>query len=142
MALNRQNLVEYYSDERIAGQLLKNAKNREVAGAFWDGSYDKRPNTLQYPTDIVQMVRKGVTSFHFSVEHWSNPMAITNDNYEKLRTGWDMIIDIDSKLGLDESKITAKLIVKLLGKYGIKPGVKFSGRRGFHICVPFALFPK
>lgn len=141
--LNRPQLLEYYSDDRIAKQLLDGAKGREVAGAFWDGSYDKRPNMLQYPSDITQMVRKGVTSFHFSVEHWSNPMAIATDNYERFRTGWDMIIDIDSKLGLDESKLAANLIVKLLRKYGIrKPGVKFSGRRGFHICVPYGLFPK
>ena len=108
--------MEYYSDGQIAGQILAGAKGREVAGAFWDGSYDKRPNILQYPTDIVQMVRKGVTSFHLSVEHWSNPMAITSENYEKLRTGWDMIIDIDSKLGVDESKI------RRLGKYYARTG--------------------
>lgn len=140
---SRHQLIEYYSNERIAGEILKGAKGREVAGAFWDGSYDKRPNVLQYPSDIAQMARKGVTSFHFSVEHWSNPMALSADSYEKLRNGWDLIIDIDSKLGLDESKIAAKLIVELLEKYGIKkPGVKFSGRRGFHICVPYKRFPK
>lgn len=143
MNLTRQQLFEYYSDEHVISELLKSAKNREVAGVLWDGSYDKRPNILQYPNDVKQMVRKGVTSFHYSVEHWSSPMAITNENYDRLRTGWDLIIDIDSKLGLDESKLAAKLIVKLLGKYGIKRlGVKFSGRRGFHICVPYSLFPK
>ncbi|MBI4174424.1 MAG: hypothetical protein HY517_02165 [Candidatus Aenigmarchaeota archaeon] len=141
--LNRQQLVDYYSNERIAAELIRNSKGREVAGAFWDGSYDKRPNILQYPSDITQMVLKGVTSFHLSVEHWSNPMALSGENYDRLRTGWDLLIDIDSKLGLEESKLAAKLIVQLLGKYGIrKPGVKFSGRRGFHICVPGRLFPK
>ena len=140
--LNRHQLAEYYSNDFIITQLLKNAKGREVAGAFWDGRYDQRPNILQYPNDIVQMVRKGITSFHFSVEHWSNPMAIANENYEKLRTGWDMLIDIDSKLGLDESKLAAEMISQLLKKYGIRPGIKFSGRRGFHICIPGSLFPK
>src|SRR3989338_5842021 len=112
--LNRQQLVDYYSNEKITKQLILNAKGREVAGAFWDGSYDKRPNILQYPSDIIQMVRKGVTSFHLSVEHWSNPMALSSENYDRLRTGWDLLIDIDSKLGLDESKIAAELIVGLL----------------------------
>ncbi len=140
--MNRHQLVEYYSNDHVVNELLKNAKNREVAGALWDGRYDQRPNILQYPSDVVQMVRKGITSFHYSVEHWSNPMGLTNENYEKLRTGWDMLMDIDSKLGLDESKLAANLICRLLRKYGIKPGIKFSGRRGFHICIPWPLFPK
>ncbi len=141
--MNRHQLVEYYSNEHVISEILKAAKDREVAGAFWDGRYDQRPNIVQYPSDIVQMVKKGITSFHLSVEHWSNPMAITNDNYDKIRTGWDMIIDIDSKLGLDESKIAAQHICKLLKSYGIKNfGIKFSGRRGFHISLPSVMFPK
>jgi hypothetical protein len=89
------------------------------------------------------MARNGVTSFHFSVEHWSNAMAINAENYNKLRTGWDMIIDIDSKLGIDEAKMTVELIANLLKKYGIKNfGLKFSGRRGFHISLPWIMFPK
>ncbi len=118
---------------------------REVAGAFWDGTYDKRPNILQFSSDIAQMVRNGVTSFHLSVEHWSNPMSLITEkeNYDKLRTGWDMIIDIDSKLGIDEAKMAAGIICGLLEKYGIKNyGIKFSGRRGFHICLPWNMFPK
>ncbi len=141
--MNRPQLIEYYSDEQICRNILECAKGHEVAGAFWDGRYDQRPNIVQYPSDIVQMVRKGITSFHLSVEHWSNPMAITNDNYDKIRTGWDMVIDIDSKISLDESKMAAQHICKLLKSYGIKNfGIKFSGRRGFHIVLPWIMFPK
>ncbi|HLC67968.1 MAG TPA: hypothetical protein VJI12_03740 [archaeon] len=141
--MNRQDVADYYSNERICGELLKNAKNREVAGALWDGRYDQRPNILQFPSDVAQMVRKGVTSFHYSVEHWSNPMALSSDNYERLRTGWDMLIDIDSKLGIEESKLAAGMICQLLRKYGMRNfGLKFSGRRGFHICMPWIMFPK
>ncbi len=141
--MNRQKILEYYSRKDVADFLVKSSKNREIAGAFWDGSYDKRPNILQFPTDVFQMAKNGVTSFHLSVERWSNPMALRQDNYEKLRTGWDLIIDIDSKISLEESKITAMLICKLFRKHGIKNyGIKFSGRRGFHLCLPWESFPK
>lgn len=142
--MNRQQVLEYYSSEFVAKQFLKDSADREVAGAFWDGTYDQRPNILQFPSDILQMAKKGVTSFHFSVEHWANAMAITtSESYDKLRKGWDVIIDIDTKMSLDESKIAARLICRLLEKYGIKNyGLKFSGRRGFHIVMPWVMFPK
>ncbi len=140
--MNRQQLLDYYSREDIIEQLLKNAKDREVAGAFFDGTYDQRPNILQYHDDVIQMVKKGVTSFHFSVERWKRPMQLTAKNYEQLRKGFDLIIDIDSKLGLDEAKLAAVLVCKLLEKYSIKNySIKFSGRRGFHICLPWESFP-
>ena len=141
--MNRQQILEYYSREEIVNELIKNANEREVAGAFIDGSYDQRPNILQFPNDVVQMARKGVASFHFSVEHWTNPMQIIREKYQDLRIGFDFIIDIDSKLGLDEARIAAEMICSLLEKYGIKNyGIKFSGRRGFHICLPWESFPK
>lgn len=142
--ITRQQIYEYYSREDIAAALVKNAAGREVAGAFFDGSYDSRPNMLQYPSDVVQMARKGVTSFHYSVEHWQNPMAVhTESDYGKLRIGWDIIIDIDSKLGIEESQLAALTILDFLEKYDIRDaGIKFSGRRGFHICLPWAMFPK
>lgn len=142
--ITRQQIYEYYSREDIAAQLVKNAANREVAGAFFDGTYDSRPNVLQFPSDVVQMARKGVTSFHYSVEHWQNPMAVhTESDYGKLRTGWDIIIDIDSKLGIEESQIAARNVLNVLGKYGMRNiNIKFSGRRGFHICLPWIMFPK
>ncbi len=143
--MNRQQTLDYYSNEFVIKQLLASSADREIAGAFWDGTYDQRPNILQFPSDIVQMVKKGVTSFHFSVEHWTNPMAITTgtDNYDRLRKGWDVIIDIDSKMTLDESKIAARLVCELLEKYSLRNyGIKFSGRRGFHIVLPWTMFPK
>ena len=141
--MNRQQIFDYYSSDKISSILAKNSKEREVAGAFFDGTYDSRPNALQFATDVTQMVKKGVVSFHFSVEHWKNPMAIQEKNYGKLRIGWDLLIDIDSKLGLDESKAAVMIIRDILGKYGIKNfGLKFSGRRGFHVCLPWAMFPK
>jgi len=136
-------ILQYYSRPDIMKELVRNASGREVAGAFIEGNYDSRPNIIQYPDDVVQMVKKGVTSFHFSVERWSSPMALTPDNYDKLRIGWDFILDIDSKIGIEGSQLAAAMICDLLGKYGIKNyGIKFSGRRGFHICLPFEMFPK
>ncbi len=143
--INRQNVYDYYSNDFITEQIMKFAKGREIAGRFWNGTYDKRPNILQYPADIIQMARNGVTSFHLSVEHWTNPMALVTEkeNYDKLRAGWDFIIDIDSKLGMNESRIAAEFVCRLLRKYGIKHyGIKFSGSRGFHVSVPWSMFPK
>ncbi|MBI4170439.1 MAG: hypothetical protein HY514_02005 [Candidatus Aenigmarchaeota archaeon] len=139
----KRQIIEYYCSDFITQQLIKNSANREVAAAFPDGSYDKRPNILQYPSDVAQMAKKGITSFHFSVERWSSPMGLSAENYNALRTGWDFVIDIDSKLGLEEAKTVAHLITKLLEKYGIKHySIKFSGRRGFHIILPWEMFPR
>lgn len=143
--MNRQQVYEYYSNPFVTGQIMKYSRNREIAGAFWDGSYDKRPNILQFSSDITQMVKNGVVSFHLSVEHWSNAMALVTEkeNYDKLRIGWDLIIDIDSKFELEEAKTAAWMVFRVLRKYGIRnAGIKFSGRRGFHICLPWIMFPK
>lgn len=141
--MNKNQVFEYYSRPDILEQFTKNAKNREIVGAYFDGSYDQRPNIIQFPSDVTQMVKKGITSIHFSVEHWQHPMQLTKENYKDLRIGWDFIIDIDSKITLEEAKIAAQLITNMLEKYGIKKyGLKFSGRRGFHICLPWQSFPK
>ncbi|MDI6721452.1 MAG: hypothetical protein QMD85_03615 [Candidatus Aenigmarchaeota archaeon] len=141
--ITRNKIFQYYSSEKIASQIFRYSNGREVAGALWDGSYDKRPNMLQFKTDVIQMVRKGITSFHYSTERWSNPMALAAGNYNDIRTGWDIVIDVDSRKGLEESKIAARLVCSLLERYNIKNcGVKFSGRRGFHIILPWEMFPQ
>jgi len=141
--MNRQQILEYYSNDFILEKLLSNSKNREVGAALFSGTFEKRPNILQYKNDVVQMVKKGVTSFHFSVERWSYPMQLVRKNHEDLRIGWDMIFDIDSKLGIEEARLTVQMICDFLEKYGIKNyGIKFSGSRGFHISLPWEMFPK
>ncbi len=58
------------------------------------------------------------------------------------RTGWDLLLDIDSKY-IDYSKIYAKILINFLEFNGIKNmGIKFSGSKGFHIIVPWKAFPK
>lgn len=138
-------LLNYYSREDVLTEMLKIAKNREFVGALKDGRYMKRPSIVQYPSDVIQMVKKGVTSFHCSVERWSNPMQLSTErkNYDELRIGWDLLLDIDSRLGIEVAQYCAKLICKILKKYGINGyGIKFSGSRGFHILVPYEAFPK
>lgn len=141
----KEEILEYYSREYVLEELLKIAKGREFVGAFLNGAYSKRPNVVQYSSDIIHMVENGVTSFHCSVERWKNPMLLSTEkrNYDELRDGFDLLIDIDSKIGIDAAKLCANLICNLLKSYGIKSyGIKFSGSRGFHILVPFEAFPE
>jgi hypothetical protein len=143
-------IVDYYSKDDILNEMMKISRDREFVGAYKNGSYYKRPNIIQFPSDIIQMAKNHVTSFHCSVERWNNPMQISTQtkNYSDLRKGFDFLIDIDSKIGVSaREKIKATqscsaMICAFLRKYGVKNyGVKFSGSRGFHIIVPYEAFP-
>lgn len=139
-------LLEYYKRDDVLEQLLEASRGREVCFTLPSGGYTSRPGIIQYKNDIVEMIRRGCLSIHGSVEHWSNPMLVRTgmspDEANALRTGWDMIIDIDSALGIEAAKLAAKRVLEFLGKHGLKPSIKFSGRRGFHIGVPFESFPE
>ena len=135
----------YYSRQDVQKAIFSFSAGREVVPRYFEG-FGKRPDSLQYPGDIFELIRKGATSFHCSEELWSDPLKISTDLNEKqlneLRTGWDFLLDIDSKY-LDYSKILAEIIIKILRFYGVKNfGVKFSGSKGFHILVPWKAFPK
>ena len=137
---------EYYSRKDVQKALIKAAKNREVVGVFSNGNFGSRPNTLLYPADIMEMVKQGVVSFHGSVERWSNPMALEagliKEEMDKLRIGWDLIIDPDCP-DFEISKLTTKLIVKALEDHGIKYySIKLTGGKSFHIGLPFESFPE
>ena len=136
----------YYSRKDIQEAIYNFCKNRETVPNFNKEFFGKRPDTLDYPSDIMALVKKGATSFHCSEEIWKNPLEISTDmtpeQYNVIREGWDFLIDIDSKY-LDYSQIAAKLIIKFLEYNGIKNvGIKFSGSKGFHIIVPWKAFPK
>lgn len=135
----------YYSKPEIVDALLKFSKDREVVPRYYEG-FGKRPDILQYKSDIMNLVKKGATSFHSSEELWSNPLEIDSEmsrrESDEQRKGWDLLIDIDSPF-LDCSKIAARLIIRALENHGIKNyNLKFSGSKGFHIIVGWKAFPK
>ena len=135
----------YYSNPQVQQTLLKFAQNREVVPRYFEG-FGKRPDMLQYQSDIMGLVNKGATSFHASEELWIDPLGINNEmgqhEFNNLRLGWDLLIDIDSPF-LDFSKIAARLLIEELERFGIKNyGIKFSGSKGFHIIVSSKAFPK
>lgn len=135
----------YYSNPEVQKALFSFSANREICPRYFEG-FGKRPDSFQYPADVFELVKRGATSFHCSEELWTQPLNLsTNMNpkeLNELRTGWDLLIDIDSKY-IDYSKISAELIIKILKFHGIKNlGVKFSGSKGFHIIIPWHAFPE
>ena len=135
----------YYSRPEIQEAIFNFSQNREVSSRFFE-AFGKRPDSLQYKGDIFEMVKKGATSFHCSVELWKDPLKLstnqTKEQLSELRSGWDLLIDIDCKY-FDFSKKAAQAVVEVLKEYGVKSvGVKFSGSKGFHIIVPWNSFPK
>jgi len=135
----------YYSNPKILEAMGKFSSDREVVPRYFEG-FGKRPDKIQYPSDIMGLVNRGATSFHASEELWNEPLSLnsemTQDEMNKLRKSWDLLIDVDSPF-LDCSKIATKLIVAALEYYGIKNyGLKFSGSKGFHIIISGRAFPK
>ncbi|MFH1521413.1 MAG: hypothetical protein ABIF18_00480 [archaeon] len=138
--------LSYYARKDIQQAMFDFCKHRESVANFNNKFFAKRPDCFDYPSDILNTARQGATSFHCSEEIWKNPLDINTDmtpeQYNQIKTGWDLLIDIDSPF-LDYGKIAAKLLIKELEKHGIKNyGIKFSGSKGFHILVPFKAFPK
>ena len=134
----------YYLRKDVQKAMFEFCKNRETVSNHNNEFFSRRPDCFDYPTDIATMAKKGATSFHCSEEIWEDPLKIdtnmTPDQYNEIRTGWDMLIDIDSKY-FDYSRIAAKLLIKALEHHGIQNiGVKFSGSKGFHILVTYKAF--
>lgn len=138
--------MSYYSRKDIQEEIFRFCKHRETIPNFNMEFFGKRPDVLDYPSDIIELVKKEATSFHCSEELWIDPLRIdtnmTPEQYNDIRLGWDFLIDIDSKY-LDYSKIAADLIIKALRYNGVENfGIKFSGSKGFHLIVPWTSFPE
>ncbi|HUS49662.1 MAG TPA: LAGLIDADG family homing endonuclease, partial [Candidatus Paceibacterota bacterium] len=119
----------YYSRSDIRKAIFDFSQNREIVPRYFEG-FGKRPDSLQYDSDILAFVKKGCTSLHCSEELWKDPLAISTElseeQFNELREGWDLLIDVDSKY-LDYSKIASQLLVQALEFHGVKNiGVKFS----------------
>ncbi len=139
-------LIRHYKRRDVQEEMILNAANREIAVKYGERGFGKRPDILNYPDDILELAKQGATSFHGSEELWKNPLSLKPEQkaseIEHLRTGWDLVLDIDCHF-FEYSKIAAKLVVDALKYHGIKSiSVKFSGNKGFHIGVPFEAFPE
>ncbi|HHE36636.1 MAG TPA: hypothetical protein ENL16_02365 [Candidatus Woesearchaeota archaeon] len=137
--------LSFYKRRDIQEELVKQAKDKEVAFRFGD-RFSKRPETLSYPNDVLELAKQRVTSFHCSEELWNNPLQLSTtlrrEELDALRKGWDLVLDIDCHF-FDYSKIAAYYTIKALKYNKVKSiTAKFSGNKGFHIAVPFEAFPK
>lgn len=133
---------QHYEQEEIKEEIIRIAKYREIAPTYPKG-YGKRPDAINFPGDYDQFVENGAISFHTSVERWQNPLLIDNvSDLSNLRTGWDLIIDIDCDESFEMSKSAGKKVIEELEHHGIDHiSVKFSGNRGFHIGIRKEAFP-
>ncbi|MFH1606763.1 MAG: hypothetical protein ABIC91_05435, partial [Nanoarchaeota archaeon] len=135
--------------------MIDHAKNKEI-GMRYGTIFGKRPDILAYPRDILELTLQNLNSpnweptkaisFHASEEIWENPLEIssnlTKKDFDELRIGWDLVLDIDCP-DWEISKITTYLFIKALRDNGVKDVTcKFSGNKGMHIGVPFESFPK
>lgn len=136
--------LSFYKRKDIRDVLVDQAAKKEVAIRFPKG-FGKRPDTLAYPADILEVAKKGATSFHCSEELWNNPLSLSTElrkeELDRLRVGWDLLLDIDTPQWV-LSKLTAHLFIQALQDHGIRAiTCKFSGNKGFHIAVPWESFP-
>lgn len=145
--MSPEKITAYYMRPEILENIMALSGGREVVPVFGDKGFGSRPSIVQFRADLEYMIRQGATSFHASIERWRNPLVLANNlkkqEIDTLRSGWDMVFDIDAKKSLEHTKIAADLVIRALGKNGIKTAtVKFSGRRGFHIGVRAECLPE
>lgn len=137
--------LKHYSRRDVQKRIVESAKSREVAVKFENG-FGKRPDILQYETEVKDLAKKGATSFHISEERWLDPLELkpgmSRVQLDSLRTGFDLLFDIDCKF-IEFSKICASLLVNFLKEDGIKNShVKFAGSTGFHVGINFESLPQ
>lgn len=138
--------LSYYKRPEIRQAITSQCRNKEVAIKYGKG-FGKRPDVIIYDRDVLSFAQQKATSFHISEETWSNPMnldtGMRRSEMDDLRIGWDLILDVDFPVWEATKKITDSLVNELRA-HGVPDEaitVKFSGNKGFHICVPFEAFP-
>ncbi len=137
----QEQVKEYYRRDDVTAKMVRIAADREVAPTYPYG-YGTRPDAVNLPGDFRRFVDEGAIAFHGSVERWKNPMLIDEMDADDLRTGWDLIMDIDCDADLQFAKVTAARLLQELEELGVaSASVKFSGNRGFHVGVRQECFP-
>ena len=67
----------YYSRKDVLNAIFEFSANREISRRYFEG-FGKRPDSFQYPSDILALVKRGATSFHCSEEIWDDPLSAFN----------------------------------------------------------------
>ena len=132
--------LSHYKRKDIQQEIIANSGDREVVAKF-NEQFSKRPDILRHESDVLELAKQGATSFHASEELWKNALqldtSLKRHELDSLRTGWDLILDIDCGF-FEYSKVAADLVIKALKFHGITYiSCKFSANKGFHIGVPF-----
>jgi hypothetical protein len=144
MTLSLGKTLSYYKRRDVQEEIVRQAKDKEIAFRFTE-TFGKRPDSITYPADILEVAKNKMTSIHCSEELWRNPLQISagmkKEDLNALRSGWDLVLDIDCKF-FEYSRIAAYHTIKALQANQVKSiTAKFSGNKGFHIAVPFEAFP-
>lgn len=137
--------LKFYKRKDVRDEIVRLAASKEVAIMYGNRGFGKRPDIIQYPNDVLEAAKQGATSFHVSEERWDNTLRLSptlkKSVLESMRSGWDLVLDIDCKF-LEYSMIAADLLIKAIRHHGVKSvSCKFSGNHGFHIGIPFEAFP-
>lgn len=134
---------QYYQQDEVIERIVRLSEYREIAPTYPEG-YGKRPDAINFPGDFNQLVENGAVAFHASVEKWRNPLLIDKVNdADKLREGWDLVMDIDCDYSFELAKDTAQLLIQELKEHGVENiSIKFSGNRGFHLGIRGEAFPE
>ena len=98
--------TSYYSRIDIQNAMFEFCKHRETVANHNNQFFAKRPDTFDYPSDILNQAKEGATSFHTSEEIWTNPLDINTDmtpqQYDQIRTVWELVFCLESVEGFWE----------------------------------------
>ncbi|MDY6776954.1 MAG: hypothetical protein SVQ76_02500 [Candidatus Nanohaloarchaea archaeon] len=136
-----EEIREHYLRDDVTEEMVRIAESREFSPTYPYG-YGSRPDAVNFPGDFRGFVEDGAVAFHGSVERWKNPTLIGEVPADDLRTGWDLVMDIDCDEDMEFAKATAVKLLEELRSFGVENvSVKFSGNRGFHLGIRGECFP-
>ena len=69
-----ERILKLYARKDVQQVIADLARDREVGVKFGDAGFGKRPQIIQYPSDVYEFAKEGATSFHMSEERWKDPM--------------------------------------------------------------------
>ncbi len=136
--------MPYYWNPDILQALAYQCHDREVWLKAGKAS-SPRPRKVNSPDQLSSLITNfqhiDPISIFASIETFTDPLRLgaADQPTEKLRIGWDFVIDLDAEK-VDKAKVTATAICEVLETFGLSAKAKFSGNRGFHVIIPGQAF--